>query len=85
MIHWLFVHAGLSSPNGAWYLFYSGIGADAIRLIFVTGIIGGIAKLHSQRERHHAELTELARKRNLSLKTLSERLHRNRGELWLLT
>lgn len=76
MIAWLLVHAGLTSPNSVWYLFFSGIGADALRLLFVTGIWGGFIKLHRQRERHHAELTELDRRRNLSLKTLNERLHR---------
>jgi hypothetical protein len=29
---WLFYHAGLSSPNSPWYLFWSGFGADWTRI-----------------------------------------------------
>jgi hypothetical protein len=41
MIYWLYVHAGLSSPDSAWYLFWSGIGADWTRIgaIFTAVIL----------------------------------------------
>ena len=55
MLAWLFVHAGLSSPSGAWYLFWSGIGADWTRLLAV----GGLVTLVRQRAKHHAEMKEL--------------------------
>jgi hypothetical protein len=29
---WLYYHAGLSSPNSSWYLFWSGFGADWTRI-----------------------------------------------------
>lgn len=41
MIHWLWFHAGLSSANGAWYLFHSGIGGILERLLELV-VIGGI-------------------------------------------
>lgn len=56
---WLFVHAGLASANGAWYLFFSGIGADALRVVMVTIVGGGLTRLHRQRASHHSELMSM--------------------------
>ena len=58
MIVWLLVHSGLTNANGVYYLFFSGIGADALRAVLVTGVWGGVHRLHKQRERHHKELCE---------------------------
>lgn len=54
-MHWLFVHAGLASPNSPWYLFWSGIGADWTRLLAV----GGLVTLIRQRAKQHAEMKDL--------------------------
>jgi hypothetical protein len=54
-LSWLLYHAGLTNANSPWYLFWSGIGADWTRILAV----GGLFKLWQQRERHHAELTDL--------------------------
>lgn len=63
MIHWFLFHAGLTSANSPWYLFFSGIGGDWTRLLAV----GAIYKLYTQRARHHEEL-----------KDMHERHHRER-------
>ena len=40
-MHWLYVHTGLSSAGGAWYLFWSGFGSLFERTIELV-VIGGI-------------------------------------------
>lgn len=64
MSYWLYVHAGLSSPNSPWYLFWSGVGADWTRIIGCGGLLwfGQMLTRHhkerlEQAERHHRELT----------------------------
>lgn len=62
LLLWAYVHAGLSSPNSPWYLFWSGIGSDTIRilqgviLLLFTRIL---TRQHRERldqaERHHRE------------------------------
>lgn len=55
MIHWFWLHAGLSSANSSWYLFWSGIGADWTRLL----TLGGVITLVRQKAKHHAEIKDL--------------------------
>lgn len=54
-MHWLLYHFGLTSATSPWYLFFSGIGGDWTRLL----AFGAIVKLYRQRDKHHAELTEM--------------------------
>ena len=54
-LHWLMVHAGLTSAESPWYLFWSGIGADWTRIL----TIGGLITIIRQRAKHHAEMKEL--------------------------
>lgn len=46
---------GLKDGNSAFYLFWSGIGANALAII--GGIVGFI-KLKRQRDRHHKQLKD---------------------------
>lgn len=55
LLHWLYYYGGLASPSYAWYLFWSGIGADWTRLLAVGSLLG----LLRQRAKHHAEMKEL--------------------------
>lgn len=51
MIGWLFVHAGLSSPNSPWYLFWSGIGADYTRVGTIFTAVALYAHHHNYRRK----------------------------------
>lgn len=64
-MYWFLLHAGLTSPNSPWYLFWSGIGADWTRLL----AFGGLLHLSLLTARHHAENREM-----------QERHHRERLE-----
>lgn len=62
MIHWIWLHAGLSSANSPWYLFWSGVGADWTRLLMLGGILRYLRArkqqyedLKKMHERHHRE------------------------------
>jgi hypothetical protein len=48
-MHWIYVHAGLSSPNSPWYLFWSGIGADWTRLLALGGVLHLSRSIHQHR------------------------------------
>jgi hypothetical protein len=59
---WLLIHAGLTSAESPWYLFWSGIGADWTRLLALGGLLRfsqTLKQRHSERmeqhERHHRE------------------------------
>jgi hypothetical protein len=56
MIHWFLYHAGLTSPNSPWYLFWSGFGADWTRIFAILGLLHVGNALH----RHHKTLKKLA-------------------------
>lgn len=60
MFHWIFWAAGLSSPNDPPYLFWSGIGADALRLL----LVGGLARVAHLSVRHHRESTAMHERHN---------------------
>lgn len=55
MLHWLLWLAGLTSPNSGPYLFWSGIGADALRLL----VVGGLVRVTHLSVKHHRESTAM--------------------------
>ena len=55
MILWIMVHAGLTSAESPWYLFWSGVGADWTRLL----ALGGLVTIIRQRAKHHTEMKAL--------------------------
>lgn len=54
MLHWLWLHAGLSSASSVWYLFWSGIGADWSRIL----AFGAFLKFARTLQQHHTERLE---------------------------
>ena len=51
LVTWLWYHAGLSSPNSPWYLFWSGIGADWTRLLAAFSLIHLAGRIHKHGKR----------------------------------
>lgn len=51
---WLLYHAGLTSAESPWYLFWSGFGADWTRLL----ALGGLLRFSQTLKRRHAERME---------------------------
>lgn len=50
-MHYLALVLGLTSPNSTWYLFWSGFGSDAAKIVLIAGLVRNFY----QRERHHYE------------------------------